>query len=118
MTLPFNGSALSASTSTSFSGLAVPDRNITLDFSTTLWTGDFSKGVDVYYVGTDISKLPVAGYTYEFPVDAASLTIPAGWIATKGNGKPGTDADRQALMRDVETADVKLGTPGYAAYPF
>ena len=37
---------------------------------------------------------------------------------TKGNGKPGTDADRQALMRDVETADVKLGTPGYAAYPF
>ncbi len=99
-----------------FSGIAVPDRNITLDFNTTLGTGDFSQGVDAYYVGVDISRLPVGWHTYEFPVDAASLTIPAGWVVTKGNGRPGTDADWRALMHDVETVGVELGTPGYA-YP-
>ena len=100
-----------------FSGIAVPDRNITLDFNTTLGTGDFSQGVDAYYVGANISRLPVGWHTYGFPVNAASPTIPAGWVVTKGNGEPGTDADWQALMHDVETVGVELGTPGYA-YPF
>ena len=100
-----------------FSGLEVPDRAVTLDLNTTLGTGDFTKGVDAYYIGTDISKLPVGWHTYEFPVNAASATIPPGWVVTKGNGKPGTDADWQALMHDVETVGVELGAPGYA-YPF
>jgi hypothetical protein len=34
-----------------------------------------------------------------------------------GNGRPGTDADWQALMRDVETVGLELGAPGYF-YPF
>jgi hypothetical protein len=100
-----------------FSGLEVPDRAVTLDLNTTLGTGDFSKGVDAYYIGTDISKLPVGWNTYEFPVDADSLTIPPGWVVTKGDGKPGTDADWQALMHDVETLGVELGEPGFF-YPF
>ncbi len=36
---------------------------------------------------------------------------------TRGDGTPGTDADWQALMSDVETLGVELGTPGYF-YPF
>jgi len=100
-----------------FNGVQVPDRAVTLDLNTTLGTGDFGKGVDAYYVGRDISRLPVGWHTYKFPVDAASVTIPAGWVVTKGNGKPGTDADWQALMQDVETVGVELGKPGFA-YPF
>ena len=100
-----------------FSGVQVPDRAVTLDLNTTLGTGDFAKGVDAYYIGTDISRLPVGWQTYEFPVNAASLTIPPGWVVTKGNGQPGTDADWQALMHDVETMGVELGEPGFF-YPF
>jgi len=100
-----------------FSGVQVPDRAVTLDLNTTLGTGDFTKGVDAYYIGTDISRLPVGWQTYEIPVNAASPTIPPGWVVTKGNGQPGTDADWQALMHDVETMGVELGEPGFF-YPF
>ena len=100
-----------------FSGVEVPDRAITLDLNTTLGTGDFGKGVDAYYIGADISKLPVGWRTYEFPINASSPTIPAGWVVTKGDGRPGTDADWQALMEDVETLGVELGEPGFF-YPF
>lgn len=100
-----------------FSGVEVPDRAMTLDLKTTLGTGDFSKGVDAYYIGTHISKFPVGWRSYEFAVDATSPAIPSGWVVTKGNGKPGTDADWQALMHDVETLGVELGEPGFF-YPF
>ncbi len=69
------------------------------------------------YLGTNISRFPVGWHSYEFPVNAASLTIPAGWVVTKGNGRPGTDIDWQALMQDVETIGVELGEPGFF-YPF
>jgi len=100
-----------------FSGVEVPDRAVTLDLNTTLGTGDFGKGVDAYYIGADISKLPVGWHTYEFPINASSPTIPLGWVVTKGDGRPGTDADWQALMGDVETLGVELGEPGFF-YPF
>jgi hypothetical protein len=100
-----------------FSGLEVPNRAVTLDLETTFGTGDFTKGVDAYYIGADISPLPVGWETYSFPIDATSPTIPPGWVVTKGNGKKGTDADWQALMQDVETIGLELGTPGFF-YPF
>jgi hypothetical protein len=100
-----------------FAGLQVPDRNVTLDIETTFGTGDFSQGVDAYYIGTDISKLPTGWTTYAFPLHSASPTIPPGWVVTRGNGEPGNDADWRRLMRDVETLGFELGTPGYA-YPF
>jgi hypothetical protein len=100
-----------------FSGVEVPDRAVTLDLNTTLGTGDFTKGVDAYYVGRNISQLPTGWHTYAFPVNATSTTIPPGWVVTKGDGSPGTDADWQALMHDVETLGVELGEPGFF-YPF
>ena len=100
-----------------YSGSEVPDRNVTLDIETTFGTGDSTRGVDAYYVGTDISHFPPGWQTYSFRIDAASPVIPPGWVVTRGNGRPGTDADWQALMRDVETVGLELGTPGYF-YPF
>ncbi len=100
-----------------FAGLAVPDRAVTLDLKTTFGTGDLSQGVDAYYVGRDISTFPIGWHTYRFPVDAASATIPPGWVVTKGNGKKGNDADWRKLMREVEIIGVQLGQPGYF-YPF
>lgn len=97
-------------------GTEVPDRAVTLDLETTFGTGDFSQGVDAYFIGKDISVFPLGWNTYYYPVDAASLTIPHGWVVTRGDGTPGTDADWQALMRDVETLGFELGKPGYA-YP-
>jgi hypothetical protein len=100
-----------------FSGVKVPNRAVTLDLNTTLGTGDFGKGVDAYYIGTNISRLPVGWRTYKFPINASSPTIPPGWVVTKGDGRPGTNADWRALMRDVETLGVELGEPGFF-YPF
>jgi hypothetical protein len=96
-----------------FAGIETPNRNITLDIETTFGTGDYTKGVDAYYIGADISNLPQGWHTYSFRIDAASPHIPPGWVVTRGNGKPGHDADWQALMQDVETIGLELGTPGY-----
>ena len=41
---------------------------------------------------------------------------PAG-LLPNANGRPGTDADWQALMGEVETLGVELGEPGFF-YPF
>lgn len=99
-----------------FSGTEAPERAMTLDIETTFGTGDFTKGVDAYYVGKDISQLPVGWHTYAYPVNASSPTIPPGWVVTRGNGHPGDDGDWQRLMKDVETLGFILGKPGYV-YP-
>lgn len=100
-----------------FSGIGPHPRNVTLDLKTTLHTGDLSQGVRAYYIGRDVASLPTGWHTFRYRFDASSPTIPAGWVVTRGDGTPGTDADWQALMGDVETLAVELGTPGYF-YPF
>jgi hypothetical protein len=99
-----------------FSGIEVPDRAVTLLVETTFGTGDASQGVQAYYVGTDISKLPKPWKRYEFPLDAASPTIPDGWVVLRGDGSNGEDADWRHLMHKVETIGFMLGIPGFA-YP-
>lgn len=99
-----------------FSGIEAPDRAVTLLVETTFGTGDPIQGVQAYYVGTDISKLPKAWKRYEFPVDANSPTVPDGWVVLRGDGNNGGNADWRALMHDVETIGFMLGTPGFA-YP-
>ncbi len=99
-----------------FAGTQAPHRNMTLDLRTTLGTGDFSKGLEAYYVGANISKLPVGWKTYDYNLDADSTTIPKGWVLLRGNGTPGSNADWRTLMSNIETIGLELGTPGYA-YP-
>ena len=41
------------------------------------------------------------------PINWPNATLP------KANGRPGTDADWQALMGEVETLGVELGEPGF-----
>jgi len=96
-----------------FAGIEVPDRNVTLNISTTFGTGNFLKGVVAYYVGTDISTLPHGWQTYSYEVDATSPVIPSGWKVFRGDGHKGTAADWRALMQDVEFIGLELGTPGY-----
>ena len=99
-----------------FSGTPAPDRAVTLDLLTTLGTGDFSQGIEAYKIGANISTLPVGWKEYSFSLDAASTSIPPGWVVLRGDGSAGTDADWQRLMQDVETIGFELGKPGFA-YP-
>ena len=99
-----------------FSGIEAPDRAVTLLVETTFGTGDLSQGVQAYYIGTDISRLPKAWKRYQFPLDADSPTIPDGWVVLRGDGSNGGDADWRHLMHKVETIGFMLGTPGFA-YP-
>jgi hypothetical protein len=96
-----------------FAGISAGLRNMTLNLGTTFGTGDPSQGVTAYYIGDNITRLPEGWNTYTFEVPAASSTIPDGWVVTRGNGRPGNDADWRALMRDVESLGFELGTPGY-----
>ena len=99
-----------------FSGTQAPNRAITLDLVTTLGTGDFSQGLEAYRIGRDISTLPVGWKTYSFALSATSSSIPPGWVLLRGDGTPGTDADWQRLIGNVETIGFELGKPGFA-YP-
>ena len=99
-----------------FSGTQAPDRAVTLDLQSTLGTGDFSQGLEAYKIGANISTLPVGWKQYFFSLDATSTSIPPGWVVLRGDGSPGTDADWQRLMQDVETIGFELGKPGFA-YP-
>ena len=84
-----------------FAGLEVPDRAVTLDIETTLGTGHFTKGVDAYYIGTDISKLPagVADLLFSARRDRADYSAGLGSYARKWEERhrrrlAGTDAGR------------------------
>ena len=96
-----------------FAGISAGRRNMTLNISTTFGTGDPSRGVAAYDIGTDITRLPEGWQTYTFYFDAASPVIPPGWVVTRGDGRPARNADWQALMRDVEAVGFELGTPGF-----
>jgi len=99
-----------------FSGIEVPDRAVTLLVQTTFGSGDASQGVQAYYIGTDISKLPKSWKKYAFPVHGDSFTVPDGWVVLRGDGSSGGDVDWRRLMRSVETIGFMLGKPGFA-YP-
>lgn len=94
-------------------GVQVPDRNVTLHLYTTLGTGDPVQGIEGYSIGDDISEYRPEWLHHAYPLDAASATIPAGWVVFEGDGTPGTDADWQALVRHVENVTIALGTPGF-----
>jgi len=94
-------------------GVQVPNRNMTLHLLTTLGTGNPSLGIEAYNVGTDISFFTPGWHNYTYTFDAASLTIPPGWVVFKGNGSPGTNADWHNLMTHIEDVHMALGTPGF-----
>ena len=94
-------------------GAQVPNRNMTLHLTTTLGTGDPALGIEAYSIGDDISVFPVGWHSFLYPLNAASATIPQGWVVTEGNGNPGTNADWHNLMTHIENVNMALGTPGF-----
>jgi hypothetical protein len=97
-----------------FVGNDEPNRNLTLDLRSTLGTGNYSLGLEAYYIGRDISNLGPGWNSYVYPLDAHSTVVPAGWTLLRGNGTPGNGQDWQALMHDVEAVGFELGSPGFA----
>lgn len=97
-----------------FVGNDEPDRNVTLDLQTTLGTGNYSLGLEAYYIGQDVSNVGAGWNSYVYPLDAHSTVVPAGWTLVRGDGTPGDGKDWQALMHAVESVGFELGTPGYA----
>jgi hypothetical protein len=68
------------------------DRAVTLELLQMDDTG-FNVNYDATYTLPDLPDPPVGWQTYSFPVDANSPTIPEGWVFTRGDGTPGTDAE-------------------------
>ena len=74
-----------------------------------------SNGVafDATYTLPDIPDVPVGWQHYEVPIDAQSATIPAGWVITRGDGTPATDADWATFMHQIDLVGFGYWKPGF-----
>jgi hypothetical protein len=91
------------------------DRAVTLELLQMDDTG-FNVNYDATYTLPDLPEPPVGWQTYSFPVDANSPTIPQGWVFTRGDGTPGTDAEWSPFLRRVDLTSIGFYKPGFA-YP-
>jgi hypothetical protein len=91
------------------------DRAVTLELLQMDETG-FNVNYDATYTLPDLPDPPVGWQTYSFPVDANSPTIPPGWVFTRGDGTPGTDAEWSPFLHRVDLTSVGFYKPGFA-YP-
>ena len=91
------------------------DRAVTLELLQMDETG-FTVNYDATYTLPDLPEPPVGWQTYSFPVDANSPAIPAGWVFTRGDGTPGTDAEWSPFLHRVDLTSIGFYKPGFA-YP-
>ena len=91
------------------------DRAVTLELLQMDDTG-FTVTYDATYTLPDLPEPPVGWQTYLFPVDANSSTIPPGWVFTRGDGTPGTDAEWSPFLHRVDLTSIGFYKPGFA-YP-
>jgi len=96
-------------------GTWATDRAVTLELLQMDETG-FNVTYDATYTLPDLPEPPVGWQTYSFPVDANSPTIPAGWVFTRGDGTPGTDAEWSPFLHRVDLTSIGFYKPGFA-YP-
>ncbi len=78
-----------------------PDRAVTLELLQMDDTG-FNVNYDATYTLHDLPVPPVGWHTYSFRVDANSPTIPHGWVFTRGDGSPGTDAEWSPFLHRID----------------
>ncbi|TMQ05079.1 MAG: hypothetical protein E6J90_49975 [Deltaproteobacteria bacterium] len=64
----------------------------------------------------DMPRAPNGWKHYDFAVDARSPTIPKGWVFTRGDGTPGTDAEWATFMHQIDLVGFGYWKPGYG-YP-
>ena len=91
------------------------DRAVTLELLQMDETG-FNVNYDATYTLPDLPEPPVGWQTYSFPIDANSSTIPQGWVFTRGDGTPGTDAEWSPFLHRVDLTSIGFYKPGFA-YP-
>ena len=91
------------------------DRAVTLELLQMDETG-FNVNYDATYTLPDLPHPPVGWQTYSFPVDANSPFIPQGWVFTRGDGTPGTDAEWSAFLHRVDLTSIGFYKPGFG-YP-
>ena len=91
------------------------DRATTLELLQMDDTG-FTVTYDATYTLPDLPDPPVGWHTYSFPVDANSPTIPQGWVFTRGDGTPGTDAEWSPFLHRVDLTSIGFYKRGFA-YP-
>jgi hypothetical protein len=91
------------------------DRAVTLQLLQMDETG-FNVTYDATYTLPDLPEPPVGWQTYSFPADANSPTIPEGWVFTRGDGTPGTDAEWSPFLHRIDLASIGFYKPGFA-YP-
>ena len=79
------------------------------------WTNhnNYPEGLEAYSAGPLLPAIGGGWQSYAFPIPATSATIPAGWTLWEGNGTPGTDADWQYLMHNVDQVQIIYGEIGY-----
>ena len=91
------------------------DRAVTLELLQMDETG-FNVNYDATYTLPDLPEPPVGWQTYSFPVNANSPTIPEGWVFTRGDGTPGTDAEWSPFLHRIDLTSIGFYKPGFA-YP-
>lgn len=91
------------------------DRAVTLELLQMDDTG-FNVNYDATYTLPDLPDPPIGWQTYSFPVDANSPTIPQGWVFTRGDGTPGTDAEWSPFLHRIDLTSIGFYKPGFA-YP-
>jgi hypothetical protein len=91
------------------------DRAVTLELLQMDDTG-FNVNYDATYTLPDLPEPPIGWQTYSFPVDANSPTIPEGWVFTRGDGTPGTDAEWSPFLHRIDLTSIGFYKPGFA-YP-
>jgi hypothetical protein len=91
------------------------DRAVTLELLQMDDTG-FNVTYDATYTLPDLPEPPIGWQTYSFPIDANSPTIPQGWVFTRGDGTPGTDAEWSPFLHRVDLTSIGFYKPGFA-YP-
>jgi hypothetical protein len=91
------------------------DRAVTIELLQMDETG-FNVNYDATYTLPDLTEPPVGWQTYSFPVNANSPTIPEGWVFTRGDGTPGTDAEWSPFLHRIDLTSIGFYKPGFA-YP-
>src|SRR5438874_6264255 len=81
------------------------DRAVTLELLRMDETG-FSVNYDATYTLPDLPEPPIGWQTYSLPVDANSPTIPQGWVFTRGDGTPGTDAEWSPFLHRIDLTSI------------
>src|SRR5947199_2974242 len=91
------------------------DRATTLELLQMDDTG-FNVTYDATYTLPDLPDPPVGWQTYSFPVNANSPTVPEGWVFTRGDGTPATDAEWSPFLHRIDLTSIGFYKPGFA-YP-